>query len=648
MPNGRPTAEDWEAALLGGGKRPPSATDGAKELHPRLAVLVIIVIVITALGSIAYWQGLPPFGPSGPETQAAPLPAGTDGQDTETAPPPTATATVTVPTPTLAETPARPPDPTAEPTLTSTTRRAPVWASRPPAPTPTRAHLPTKAPVPAPEQKATPAPAPTPAPTPTATPPSGPEPVTAEITILSFVGTGYTLYLRTGSLPGRRGHEPVTLVIRHADGTVQRKTTYLEQRNDGDYRGTVTVDRERVERADLQWVKQNIEVRVIPEHEAGAAKATPEPTRPKPTSTPRPTPTRRPENTPAPTPTPGPAAQSNLEEKRYMLELINEERRKAGIPELTLGSNRAAQLHAEAALAGCFSSHWGMDGLKPYMRYTLAGGQQSNVENVSGLDYCVRESDGYRQNDTPRNEIGQAMTGLMNSPGHRRNILYPSHRKVNLGLAWDPYNFKTVQHFEGDHIEYSQMPAINNGVLSFAGRLRDGLQFREDRDLGVQVWYDRPPHRLTAGQLSRTYCYDNGRLLASLREPLSGGMYWPTDDFTISITTCPSPYAIPANAPAAKSADEAHTLWLEAYRAPDNSQQQEVKARWITASRWTARGREFAVEANIQGLLQKHRKGIYTIMVWAPSAPGERVLVSQYSIFHRVTPPTTYDPSIWD
>ena len=97
---------------------------------PRLAVPVIIVIA--ALGSIAYWQGLPPFGPSGPGTQAVPLPAGTNQQDTETAPPPTAAATAAVPTPTLAETPTETPAPTAEPTSTSTPRRAPVRAPPPP------------------------------------------------------------------------------------------------------------------------------------------------------------------------------------------------------------------------------------------------------------------------------------------------------------------------------------------------------------------------------------------------------------------------------------------------------------------------------------------------------------------------------------
>ena len=536
---------------------------------PRLTVPVIIVIA--ALGSIAYWQGLPPFGPSGPGTQAAPLPAGTNQQDTETAPPPTAAATAAVPTPTLAETPTETPAPTAEPTSTSTPRRAPVRAPPPPAPTPTREPVPTKAAAPAPEQTATPAPAPTPTAAPTATPASGPEPVTAEITTLSFVGTGYTLYLRTGSLPGGRSHEPVTLVIRHADGTVQKKTTYLEQRNDGDYRGAVTVGRERVEHDDLQWARKNIEVRVIPESEAGTAKATPEPTMPKPTNTPRPTPTRRPESTPAPTrvntptpapmrintstpaptptprrtntptPAPGPAAQRNLEEKKYMLELINEERRKAGVTTLTLGDNRAAQLHAETSLAGCFSSHWGMDGLKPYMRYTLAGGQQSNGENWTGLSYCIKESDGYRGNGTPRSEIRQAMTWLMNSPSHRRNILNPSHRKVTIGLAWDPYNFNTIQHFEGNYIKYSQTPAIRNGILSMSGWTRNGAEARDGKDIGFQVSYDPPPHPLTRRQVSRTYCYGSGIPVALLRMPLTGGWHYNEDQTDVTHKPCPGP-----------------------------------------------------------------------------------------------------------
>lgn len=144
----------------------------------------------------------------------------------------------------------------------------------------------------------------------------------------------------------------------------------------------------------------------------------------------------------------------HIEEKRYMLSLINAEREKAGVGAVTLGDNIAAQLHAEASLDNCFSSHWGIEGLKPYMRYSLAGGYQSNGENGSGLDYCIKASDGYRANGSIEQEIRQTMGGWMSSPGHRQNILDPGHKRVNIGIAWDRYNTAIYQHFEGDYVEF--------------------------------------------------------------------------------------------------------------------------------------------------------------------------------------------------
>ena len=152
-----------------------------------------------------------------------------------------------------------------------------------------------------------------------------------------------------------------------------------------------------------------------------------------------------------------------------MLELINDERAKAGLNTVVLGDNIAAQLHAENSLANCFSSHWGTDGLKPYMRYSLAGGYQSNGENGSGADYCIKASDGYRAIDSIKSEISSAMAGWMRSAGHRSNILDPWHKKVNIGIAYDRYNAPMYQHFEGDYVEYDRMPAISNGILSLSG-----------------------------------------------------------------------------------------------------------------------------------------------------------------------------------
>ena len=222
-----------------------------------------------------------------------------------------------------------------------------------------------------------------------------------------------------------------------------------------------------------------------------------------------------------------------------MLELINAERKKAGVGTVTLSDNIAAQLHAEAALKNCFSSHWGIDGLKPYMRYSLAGGYQSNGENGSGLDYCIRAADGYAAKGNIQQRIHEAMDGWMNSPGHRRNILDPTHKKVSVGLAWDRYNTTMYQHFEGEYVEYDRLPSIASGILTLSGKTGNGISFRENGDLGIHIFYDPPPHKLTRGQVARTYCYDNGRRVASLRWPLTGGYRWTTDMYTETYKTLP-------------------------------------------------------------------------------------------------------------
>ena len=335
-------------------------------------------------------------------------------------------------------------------------------------------------------------------------------------------------------------------------------------------------------------------------------------------------------------------SQRHREEKLYMLQLINVEREQAGLNPVTLGDNIAAQLHAEAALENCFSSHWGIDGLKPYMRYSLAGGYQSNGENASGLDYCIKSFQGYRPLSNIDSEIEETMAGWMESPGHRSNILDFWHRKVNIGIAWDRYNVAMYQHFEGDYVEYAQVPTIVDGVLSFSGRTKHRIRFRSPRDLGVQVYYDPPPARLTRGQVASTYCYDNGLRVAGLREPLTGNAYWTTSSYQETYEPCPSPYAVPADAPAPRSAEEADRLWQQAYAASKAAAVRTIRVPWVTASHWVANGEQIAVRADIGDILESHGPGVYSIMVWGKYL-GKDVVVSQHSIFHEVTPPDTYN-----
>lgn len=373
--------------------------------------------------------------------------------------------------------------------------------------------------------------------------------------------------------------------------------------------------------------------------------ATPTPT---PTPTPIPTPTATPTPSPTPTATPTPIPRPDLrhlDAKLFMLELINAERVRAGLDPVSLGDNVAAQLHAEAALENCFLSHWGVDGLKPYMRYTLAGGYQSNGENASGLSYCIKPSDGYRRNAGTRQEIREVMRGLMASPGHRDNILDRWHKKVNVGLAWDSYNFSLIQHFEGDYVEYERQPVIENGVLTLSGMTKNGVIFRDVDDLGVQIFYDPPPYELSIGQLSRTGCYDQGLEIASLRPPLPEGWYYPEDEYFGGGLDCPDPYAVSVDAPAPESADEAHLISsrTQLLLMPITSNW----AVWITAQEMSAQRDRFSVRAHVGDLVDRHGSGIYTITVWG-SRDGESLIISQYSIFHGIVPPETYNGSAWD
>ncbi len=324
-----------------------------------------------------------------------------------------------------------------------------------------------------------------------------------------------------------------------------------------------------------------------------------------------------------------------------MLKLINDEREKAGLDPVVLGDNVAAQLHAEAALDNCFASHWGVDGLKPYMRYSLAGGYQANSESAHGSDYCIRVSERYSPIEDVHTQIRKAMEGWMGSPGHRRNILDKWHKKINIGLMWDSYNFLAYQHFEGDYVEYDEVPSIEEGILKIEGRTKNGARFERDLDLNILILYDQSPHPLSRGQVSRTYCYDNGLLIAALREPLPEGSDWDEDDFVNLHKPCPDPYDIPADSLGPRSHSEAQRFWKTAYDASQATPELQTTVPWITALEWTASGEVFSVTADLKGLLAEHGDGVYTVMAWG-KAGSEGVVISQYSIFHGATPPDTY------
>ena len=377
--------------------------------------------------------------------------------------------------------------------------------------------------------------------------------------------------------------------------------------------------------------------------------STPKPTSaPGPTSTPAATPTPRPTSTPIPTPTPTPSL-SDL--KRRVLEQTNVRREKAGVSAVSMGDNGAAQLHAEAALEGCYSSHWDRWGLTPNMRYTLSGGTGADGENVLGLSYCYTERDAlsYQPVRSMVWEIDDGIRAFMNSPAHRDNLLYPAHTRLNVGLAYNRHNMVLVQHFDSDYVDYSRRPSIDpHGMLEFKGTVKDATL--EIGDLAaVVIGYEPPAHTLTRGQLAHTYALCNPTEVGHLLKPLPTGWYYelpPENLVTLPSFKpgCRNPHGLDPETEGPSTPEEARRAWELSQPRFLALRLDQTKNDHVVADRLDLTATSFDVRADLSPILEQHGPGIYTIWLWGrPLHMDEPAVLSQQALFWK-TEPTPGNP----
>lgn len=266
----------------------------------------------------------------------------------------------------------------------------------------------------------------------------------------------------------------------------------------------------------------------------------------------------------------------------FALELINRDRVANGLDPVVLGSNIASQNHAEENLTNVYSSHWGMDGLKPYMRYTLAGGVNYVGENVLGTGTMGSGGGAPSYIRDPKEMLEQAQEKLMDSPGHRATILNKWHKKVSLGIAYDDENLDLVQNFEGDYIEFSELPSISSTILSMIGNVTIGnIKY-------IALYYDSLPQPLSPEQLNAPpydSSYSFGEIIGNILPPLPPSSYY----------TNLSPIDV-------------------------------IAMTWDTKTDGS-----FTIEADISQILGEGN-GVYTVIVWVETG-GESVAISNYSIF---------------
>ena len=222
------------------------------------------------------------------------------------------------------------------------------------------------------------------------------------------------------------------------------------------------------------------------------------------------------------------ASHSDLEKafeeiRANLLEMVNEERTVAKVPPVEIDelATKVATKHAIDMAAGEYASHWGRDGLKPYHRYSFAGGTDATQENVSAADNTWST----KLRDLKQDTAYLHLRLYQEKPpydGHRRTILAAQHTHVGFGLAVEQLRLRLVELFVAKHVEVDPLHRVAKpgGRISFFGRI-----VTRDHVLNhVEVFYEPFPTQPELGWLRQARSYslpgDSKMLWPKLLPPL--------------------------------------------------------------------------------------------------------------------------------
>lgn len=191
-----------------------------------------------------------------------------------------------------------------------------------------------------------------------------------------------------------------------------------------------------------------------------------------------------------------------------MLNRINADRDRNGLlnVELDALASSAADEHCREMLENGYLSHWSMDGLKPYMRYSMAGGLDAVAENLVA----------HNQRAIPSDEASLLVLfdrfedGFMGErppdDGHRRNILAPEHTHVGIGFAIGDSAIYLAQEFVNRYVKLSPFPMASSLANSY--EVKGELLLPETRLYGISIYYEPIPRRMSQAELNATRNYD--------------------------------------------------------------------------------------------------------------------------------------------
>lgn len=200
---------------------------------------------------------------------------------------------------------------------------------------------------------------------------------------------------------------------------------------------------------------------------------------------------------------------ADLQQQLYGL--INEARVEQGLSQLAwdIAAALSGQLHAEDMAQYNYFSHWNRDGLGPDLRYAQTGGQHAVVENIHAFSSTYENGQSASIEDWTT-VIQNAHTGLMNSSGHRANILDPVHTHVGIGLAYNPETgqVRLAEEFTNQYVTLTQLLPVQASLgdtVTLSGQFRGG----NISNVILSLAYEPFPVPISLADLARTGTYSS-------------------------------------------------------------------------------------------------------------------------------------------
>ncbi|HEX2123065.1 MAG TPA: CAP domain-containing protein [Thermoanaerobaculia bacterium] len=157
-----------------------------------------------------------------------------------------------------------------------------------------------------------------------------------------------------------------------------------------------------------------------------------------------------------------PVAHSDVEETRttlrqHVLKLINRDRAIYNLPpvELDVAASAIGDAYCREQIRTGSTGHFGVDGRPPYMRYSLAGGNDGVSENAAAWSANYTFSDRALYEMSRRSQDAM-MAEAPPKDGHRRTILDPHATHVGIGLAWERGEFRLVHEFIRRYVDWTR------------------------------------------------------------------------------------------------------------------------------------------------------------------------------------------------